>query len=112
MQDKNTAQSTFLQLFRPILCDSIQNRFASLEIDKYAKKLKTVQLILLMVCAQLEQLKGLRAISGSLKDDRLSHTLQLESISHAQLSRRLRDLPSEVVQMTWSKLLVHDHLLS
>lgn len=98
MQDKDTAKSTFLQLFGPILCDSNQDLLTALEVDKYAKKLTTVQLIQLVVYAQLEQLRGLRAISGSFKDDWLSRALELESISHAQLSRRLRDLPPEAIQ--------------
>lgn len=106
MQDKDTTISTFLQLFKPILCDASKNVLASLEVDKYAKKLKAIQLIILVVCAQLEQLTGLRAISGSLKDDRLSHKLGLESISYAQLSRRLRDLPPEAVQMLFQKLVL------
>ena len=40
----------------------------------------------------------MRDISGSLNDERLSQTLKLESISYAQLSRRLRDLPPEVTE--------------
>lgn len=105
MQDKDTAKSTFLQLFEPIFCDSTRALLAALEVDKYAKKLTTVQLIQLVVYAQLEQLRGLRAISGSLKDDRLSQALELESISYAQLSRRLRDLPPEAVQVLFRNVI-------
>jgi IS4 transposase len=98
MQDKDTAKSTFMQLFGPVFSGPIRNLLIRLGVDRYAKKLTTLQLIQLVVFAHLGQLRGLRAISGSLKDDRLSRMVQLESISPAQLSRRLRDLPPEIVE--------------
>ncbi|MBE0502434.1 MAG: hypothetical protein IBX47_13475 [Desulfuromonadales bacterium] len=47
----------------------------------------------------------MRDISGSLNDDRLSQTLDLESISHSQLSRRLRDLPPEAIQVLFQNVI-------
>ncbi|KLU61667.1 hypothetical protein CEB3_c21000 [Peptococcaceae bacterium CEB3] len=54
MQDKNTTESTFFQLLGPILSQDlwqkIDHRVASM--DRYAKKLKTVQLVELMSWAK------------------------------------------------------------
>jgi len=51
-----------------------------------------------MVYAQLEQLKSLRAISNSLNNQELSQAIDLESFSFSQVSRRLNNLPTEVLQ--------------
>jgi len=63
-----------------------------------SKKLTTVQLIELIVNAQLNQQRGLRDISNSLNNDEFSQAININSISAAQLSRRLRELPTAVVQ--------------
>ena len=52
----------------------------------------------LIAHAQLEQHRGLRDISSSLHNDNLSRATGLASISASQLSRKLRELPTEVLQ--------------
>lgn len=98
MQNKDTIKSTFFQLFSPVYNDNFIQQLADLEVDKYVKKLTTVQLIELIVYAQLNQQRGLRDISNSLNNDEFSQAINLDSISAAQLSRRLRELPTSVIQ--------------
>jgi hypothetical protein len=98
MQDKDTTKSTFIQLFKPVLSKKFFQRLKELNVDKYVKKLKTTQLIGLLSLAQIEQQRGLRDISNSLNNDELSKAINLESISASQVSRRLRNLPTAVIQ--------------
>jgi len=98
MQGKDTKYSTLNQLFKPIFNENFSQHLLDLEVDKYVKKLTTMHLIKLLTLAQLEQQRGLRDISNSLNNDNLSQAINLESISAAQLSRRLRDLPSEIIR--------------
>jgi hypothetical protein len=70
-----------------------------LNIDKYIKKLKTPQLIKLLVYAQLQQQKSLRDISNTLNNDKFSKTIELDSISASQISRRLRTLPPKLLHI-------------
>lgn len=71
-------------------------------VDRYAKKLHTLQLIELIAHAQLEQHRGLRDISHSLNDDKISEAIGLKSISFSQISRKLRGLPTEVLQLLFN----------
>ncbi|NLI91484.1 MAG: IS4 family transposase [Peptococcaceae bacterium] len=98
MQDKNTTHSTFSQLFQTILSKKIWTRIKSLNpnLDSYVKKLFAPKLIQLIMLAHLEQKKSLQEISFSLSNEHLSQSLQLESISASQLSRRLQDLPTNI----------------
>jgi IS4 transposase len=109
MQDKNTTHSTFLQLFKPIISKNIWTRIESTNpgLDRYVKKLHTHQLIELLILAQLEQYHGLDEISKSLADDDLRESIQLESISASQLSRRLQTLPVNVADQLLAELVRH-----
>ncbi|SHJ88105.1 transposase, IS4 family [Anaerobranca californiensis DSM 14826] len=98
MQGKDIINSTFFQLFKPILNEKFLTALNIMDADKYVKKLKTTQLLKLLIISQLEQHRGLRDISNSLKNDELSKHISLNSISSAQLSRRLRDLPVEITE--------------
>lgn len=109
MQDKNTTQSTFFQLFQPILSKNIWTRIESTNpgLDRYVKKLYTHQLIELLILAQLEQYHGLDEISKRLADDDLRESIQLESISASQLSRRLKTLPTNIADQLLAELVRH-----
>jgi hypothetical protein len=98
MQGKDTKISTFFQLFKPILNGQFFKQIKDLGVDKYVKKLFTTQLIIIMIYAQLEQLKILRAISNSLNNQDFSRAIDLETISFLQRSRRLNKLPTEITQ--------------
>ncbi len=58
-QDKDTTQSTFLQLFKPIFSKNIWAKIHQEvpNLDKRAQKLKTSQLTVLISHAQLQDLK-------------------------------------------------------
>ena len=92
MQDKDTTKSTFFQLFSPLSTFIQRQPSKDVISDRYIKKMTTLQLIELLACAQLEQHPGLRDISAMLNNQEFSRVLSLDSISHSQISRRLRDL--------------------
>ena len=96
--DKGITKTTFFQLFEPIFQKKFLDSLLTNQVDKYVKKLITIQLIQLFIFAQLHQHKGLREISNQLNNDNSKKLIDLESISAAQLSRRLRDLPTDIVQ--------------
>lgn len=76
----------------PKIADFIQSH----QLDQYVKKMRTTQLMILLIKGLINQSKGLMDISGSLKNDAFSKQLGLESISAAQLSRRIQELPPEL----------------
>lgn len=98
MQDKNTTESTFFQLSGPILSQDLWRKISQTveSVDKYVKKLKTVQLVQLVMNAEMQQYTSLDEISNSLNEDAFAKAIQLESISTSQISRRLREMPTEV----------------
>ena len=105
MQGKDTTISTFFQLFRPILREDVFEYLKSVGVDRYVKKLTTIKLFMLLTFAQLEQFKGLRDISNSLHHKAHSKMIDLESISHSQISRRLNAIPTEVLQVFFQDLI-------
>jgi hypothetical protein len=107
MQDKNTTQSTFMQLFQPIFSKNIWAKIHQEvpNLDKRAQKLKTSQLIFLISHAQLQEFEALRRISSSVQSDNLGQAIGLESISHSQISRRLKTLPIKVSEMLFKDVL-------
>lgn len=98
MQDKDTIKSTFNQLFEPILSDAFIQKLTELGVDKYVKKLTTIQLIELIAHAQIQQQGNLREIVNNFNNEEFSSAINLESISASQISRRLRDLEPEVLK--------------
>ncbi|ANE41121.1 hypothetical protein JM64_03290 [Fervidobacterium ngatamarikiense] len=104
MQGKDTTLSTFHQLFAPLSNDYFWQLTAGMGVDKYAKKLNSLQLVEIIAFAQMEQLNGLRDISNSFNDPQFSRAINLESISFSQIARRLRDLPPEFIRLLFSYL--------
>ncbi|QGP92826.1 IS4 family transposase ISDre1 [Neomoorella glycerini] len=104
MQGKDTTLSTFHQLFAPVSDNCFWQLTKGLEVDKYAKKLTSLQLVELIAFAQLEQLDGLRDISNSFHDPQFSRAINLKSISFSQISRRLRSLPPQFIRLLFSYL--------
>lgn len=104
MQGKDTTNSTFNQLFEPIFSQKFHQLLRKLEVDKYVKKLTAIKFIILMVFAQLEQLRSLREISNNLYNREFSKAIKLDSISFSQLSRKLRSMMPETVQTLFQDL--------
>jgi len=71
MQDKNTTESTFFQLLGPILSQDLWQKISKTveSVDKYVKKLKTVQLVQLVMNAEMQEYISLAEISNSLNED-------------------------------------------
>ncbi|OLN27395.1 hypothetical protein [Desulfosporosinus metallidurans] len=68
-------------------------------VDKYAKKLKTVQLVQLVMNAEMQQYTSLTEISNSLNGDAFAKALHLESTGSSQISRRFREMSTEVADI-------------
>jgi hypothetical protein len=103
MYGKDTTKSTFDQLFEAVtsFTQNLKNR----EVDKYIKKFTLLKFILLMSFAQLNQLKSLRDISSTLDEEKLSESLELISISAAQISRKLRADRLEAIQALFAEMI-------
>lgn len=106
MQGKNTTKSTFMQLFQPVFSKEIWTKIHQEvpNLDRRVQKLKTNQLTFISN-AQLQEFKALRKISASVQSNDFSRTIGLESISHSQISRRLKTLPVRVSEMLFKNLL-------
>jgi hypothetical protein len=104
MQGQDTTISTFHQLFNPISTEKFLQLVKEMGVDKYVKKLHTIQLIELIAYALLEKQSSLRSISNSLNDDQISEAIGLDSISASQISRRLRELPTEALQVLFNDI--------
>lgn len=99
MRFQDTNDSSILQVLIKMLRDpAIADFIQSHQLDRYVKKMCTTQLMILLIKGLINQSKGLMDISGSLKNDAFSKQLGLESISAAQLSRRIHELP---VELAW-----------
>jgi IS4 transposase len=103
--NKGTKKSTFKQLFSAL--SQFSQRFNELNADRYMKKMNTLQFIELMTNAQLNQEPALRDIAGSLNNEDLSREINLDSIAASTISRRLRWLHTEVLQVLFKSLVSH-----
>ena len=97
--DKDSKLSAYSQLFQPFFHEEIAEQLERLEVDKYVKKLTTIQLIQLIAYAQIQQQDCLREISNNFRNPDFQMSIGLESISFSQISRRLRDLDPETVKL-------------
>ena len=104
MQDKDTTKTTFFQLFQPVYQGPFSQYIEETGVDKYVKKLTTMKLFQLLSFAQLEQFNGLRDISNSLNNEDYSLSVELESISHSQISRRLNSIPTSAFHVLFQDL--------
>ena len=99
MCDKDTTKSTLNQLVEGLSAQKFLAKLCKeLNVDKHIKKLTCAKLLVLIALAQLNQYKGLREISASLNDEKVSKALNLDSIHASTISRRLADLPTEVLE--------------
>lgn len=87
MQDKDTTQSTFTQVFQPFFSKDLWKKIDQEvpNLDQRNYKLKTNQLTLLISHAQLQEYKALRKISSNVQSNDFSEAIGLESISHSRI---------------------------
>lgn len=102
--DKNSTKPTFFQFFEAINDKFFFELVNSSKADKYTKKLTTDKLIFLVALAQLDQAKGLRVISSSLHNENLKKSINMDSISHSQLSRKLRETSPDLLQSLFREI--------
>jgi hypothetical protein len=82
-----------LSLLPPI----VQERLVT--ADRYVKKLSITKSILVFVAAQLNRWSSYEEMENKIRaEPQLQSILQLESISGAQLSRKLEKIPTELLQ--------------
>jgi hypothetical protein len=100
--NKDTKLSAYSKLFQPFFDEGISKILERLEVDKYVKKLTTIQLIQLIAHAQIQQQGCLREISNEFNDPNFQRAIDLESFSASQISRRLRNLEPETVKLLFA----------
>ena len=103
--NKDINKSTFKQVFS--ILSQFKQRLEEMEADRYVKKMTTLQFIELMMTAQLNKESSLRDISSSLSNEALKQEINLDSISASQISRRLRNLCTELLQRMFKSLVTY-----
>jgi hypothetical protein len=80
-----------------------------LKLDRYIKKLQTIQLILILIYGQIQQQKSLPVLVNNFNSQNFCKAVKLNSISASQLSRRLNHLSPKVLHLLFqeSVLLLH-----
>ena len=105
MQGKVTTKTTFEQLFEAVSTKDFSDKLVYLGVDKYIKKLHTIKFLIMMILAQQQQLPSLRDISNTLNDNNFSQAIDLPSISHSQISRRLKSISLEPIQLLFKTVI-------
>lgn len=101
MQDTN--KSAFDQLFSFIFNRNFFIEIKRLGADYHSKKLKNSQLIQMISIAEIMENRCLREISYNLLNPEFKKLIRLESISHSQISRRLRYLPINISRLLFQQ---------
>jgi len=87
----------YLSILSQDLWQKISRKVES--FDKYVKKLKIVQLVQLVINAEMQEYTSLDEISNSLNEDAFAKAIHLESISTSQISRRFREMTTDVADI-------------
>lgn len=94
--DKDITNSTFKKVLERFPFESFCAIINENGTDKYIKKLFATKLFYIMFIAQINQVESLRALSAKVSNDiNLQNAIALESISAAQISRRLKNISSD-----------------
>ncbi|EMA6344256.1 IS4 family transposase [Bacillus cytotoxicus] len=107
--DKITRKTSFGQWFSPINLSLFGENVKTMKLDHYTKKLTTDSFLKLLLFAQLHETESLHALRDCLFDDQLQDGTQLESISVAQLSRRLNGMNPDIFQHLFLDLVAQIH---
>jgi hypothetical protein len=107
--DKNITQSTFCKFFQPIFCEKFLGVIRSLKLDRYIKKLQTIQFILILIYGQIQQQKSLPVLVNNFNNQDFCKAIKLESISVSQLSRRLNHLSPQVLHTLFQEMVLLLH---
>lgn len=103
--DKDNIKSTLTEYLIPLNHKFMLQQIQQLELDKYVKKLDSVTTTRLFIFAQLMQIQSYTDISLKLQQNKkLQQSIDLESISISQLSRKLRDLDAAFLEAVFKDL--------
>lgn len=103
--DKYTTQSTINELLIVLDEEKFLKVINVLNIDHYVKKLSAYKFLQLCILAQLKESDSLNALSKELMDkEDYQKTVNLDSISTSQLSRKQCDLPSNLFEKVFQHL--------
>lgn len=94
--DKDTTKSTFNEVLNQFPFKKFRSLIKDNGADRYIKKLFTTKMLYIMFIAQITQTESIRALAEKVTNNiDLQDTLKLDSISAAQLSRRLKEMSSD-----------------
>lgn len=103
--DKNTTKSTINELFKVLDEQKFLNVINVSDIDQYIKKLTAYKFLELLIIAHLNETESLRELSKQLKDDQnIQQTLEVDTISTSQLSRKQCDLSPRMFEKVFRHL--------
>lgn len=108
--DNNTIKNVFKKYIHPLDTKVIQKMIDHAQVDKYVKKLDSLTFLKLFIFAQLQGIPDLGRISKKLKrKKKIQRLAGIKSISKSQLSRKLRNLPPEILQAIMHHLIQKLH---
>ncbi|GIM44726.1 IS4 family transposase ISDha2 [Collibacillus ludicampi] len=96
-KDKDTLLSAFGKWVEPLFQCNFQEKVDQNQQDKYAKKLTTKSYVLLFLHAILQKRESLRAVAADILNPHMQEFLQLDSISYSQLSRKHRQVDTDLL---------------
>jgi hypothetical protein len=80
-----------------------------LKLDRYIKKLQTIQFILILIYGQIQQQKSLPVLVNNFNNQDFCKAVNLNSISVSQLSRRLNHLPPQTLHTLFHEMTLSLH---
>lgn len=102
MYGKDTRKTTFLHLLYPVMGESIKQKIKESGVDRYVKKLFGFKLVIILIFAMLNKCRSLRDIASHFDNDEFQEFTGLKSISHSQISRRLRVFPPQLARFIYN----------
>jgi len=104
--DKNNINLTIHKLVNREFSKEMFESLLPSGFDRYVKKMNTYQFIQLLIFSQLKQSASLARVSKSVKNRKdVQDYLNVDSISTSQLSRKLSNLPSFVLEQALYKII-------
>lgn len=105
--DKDTTQSTINELLKVLDEQKFEKLINVSNIDSYIKKLTAHKFLQLFIIAQLNEADSLRELSKRLRDDeKMQKSIELETISTSQLSRKQCDLSPQIFEKVFKHLVL------
>lgn len=109
--DKYKTKTTFQQWFSPISFNNLSQKAQESiqQFNRYSKKLSFDAFLKLLTFAVNGELDSLRHIDAALLSPDLQKAIDLESISYSQLSRKLAEVDTQILEEIYYQLLSQLH---